>query len=213
MKKILIIAITALFFVSNAYTQVRKYNIVSNGHIVGMLTAVQSVGGAATAADPSEDAAAHTLGENQKVIKISSHFDVHLFITVHVKYDMNCNYENGKLVESSVMTYKDGDLHSSSKGQADNGSYKTIEDGEESTHKGAISYSGGMLYFNEPQGINNVFSEIHATEKPIKMISKGHYMISDPETGHTNQYLYQDGVLQKAIIDHSLFSFSMVLIK
>ena len=126
---------------------------------------------------------------------------------------MKCKYVNGKLVESSVMTYKNDDLHSSTKGSIVEGVFKSIEDGDESSHKGAISYSGAMLYFNEPRGINNVFSEIHATEKPIKKVNEGHYMISDPETGHTNQYFYLNGVLQKAMIDHSLFSFSMELIK
>ncbi len=216
MKKIFFITLTALLLVNFAFSQTYRYNIVSNGQIVGKLTATQTIGG--NKINNSEDQKASggdqkPLSKNQKTISIKSEFDVHLFIVVHVEYDMDCKYTDGILVESSVETYKGDNLHSSTKGEKIDDTYKSIRDGDESIHNGAISYSGAMLYFKEPKGITHVFSEIHAIDKPVTEVNTNHFKISDPNTGHTNQYFYKDGILQKAVIDHSLFSFSMVLIK
>ena len=222
MKRILFITLTAFLLVNIAYSQTYRYNIISNGQSVGELTATQTIGGgsatqstegdAATKPTGGDDATQATSGE-QRTINIVSHFNAHFFITVHVKYEMNCKYTDGNLVESSVETFKNEELHSSSKGNKTNGAYKTIEDGDESTHEGEILYSGCMLYFKEPKGITHVFSEIHAIEKPVKEVNTNHFMITDPETGHTNQYFYRDGVLQKMIVGNALLTFTMVLIR
>jgi len=213
MKKILFTTFIAFLLVNIAYSQTYKYNIISNGQNVGELTATQTIGGGTATQSTDGDAATQTTSGEQMTINIVSNFNAHFFITVHVKYEMNCKYINGNLVDSSVETFKNEELHSSSKGKKTNGAYKTIEDGDESTHEGDILYSGGMLYFKEPKGITHVFSEIHAIEKPVKEVNTNHFMLTDPETGHTNQYFYRDGVLQKMIVGNALLTFTMVLIR
>lgn len=210
MKKQLIISVLLLITFTFGYSQSHRYNIIAKGQNVGVLTAVK-IKGSDAPKEATGDAAASAIKENQDQIKVTSSFDVHLFIQVHVKYDMNCIFENGMLMDWSVETFKDDDLHSSSKGQAENGKYVIAEDGEDKVHEGAIMFSGAMLYFNEPDNIDSIFSEIHAKEKPVKKIEAGHYQIIDPATGQSNHYFYRDGVLQKAVIDHSLFSFQLVL--
>jgi len=157
MKKILFIALIAMFFVNNTFTQVRKYTIIANGQNMGVLTAVQTMGSDAPPKEASGDAAAApVLAKNEKKIDVFSQFDIHLFIPVHVKYNLSCKYINGDLVESSVETYKDDDLHSSTKGEKMDGTSQSVRNGDESTYDGEITYSGAMLYFKEPKGIKKI---------------------------------------------------------
>ena len=190
MKKNLFVTIAFLLAFTFSYSQTYRYKIISNGQVVGELTATQISSEGQSTQTPSEDEPAQTANANQKTINIMSEFDVHLFISVHVKYEMKCKYIDGVLVESSVETYKDNDLHSSSKGEKINDTYKVVADGDVLTHEGDIAYSGGMLYFKEPQGLSNIFSEIHAREKPVKKVNESHFMVTDPKTGQSNQYFY-----------------------
>lgn len=211
MKKSVLIFILLLTVFSIGYTQTYKYNIISKGRKAGVLTATKVKGGNASGQEKTADAPTQALSSDQEIIQVRSEFDVHLFIEVHASYKMDCKYDKGELVEYSVETFKDGNLHSSSKGTKEGGMYRFVEDGDQSEQKGDIRYSGAMLYFKEPKGISTVFSEIHAKDKPVEKIGEGHYKLIDPSTGHSNQYFYRNGVLIKALIDHSLFSFSLVL--
>ena len=193
MKKNLFIISLLLIAFNTGFAQTHKYNIISNGTKAGELQATRTVSG------------------NVTIINVLSNFSVHLFIQVNVKYEMNCKYIDGELVEYSVETFKNGELHSSSKGTKEGGLYKTIEDGAESTHKEDVRYSGAMLYFKEPKGLKTVFSEIHSVDKIVQEIGKDHFQVSEPQTGQSNQYFDQNGILQKALISHPLFSFIMVL--
>ncbi len=63
-----------------------------------------------------------------------------------------------------------------------------------------IDYSSILFYFQEPEGIEQVFSEEDGTFHPLQRIGVHSYMKISPK-GRKNVYHYRNGVLVKAEID------------
>lgn len=147
---------------------------------------------------------------NSLQIKIKSDVEIDEFIKIDIKYELNCTYKNNQLFSSTFLFNQNGKVHSASK-ITKTGNYYLVNKGSKNIkYCSKIDYSGALLYFKEPKNIAFVFSESNIIVKPIKSIGLHTYQITNPTNGQKNKYYYKNGVLQKAVIHHTLMTFNLI---
>ncbi len=128
--------------------------------------------------------------------KLSNLSDVTIFFTrktSEMKFDIT--YKNGQLFSSYAKNVKDGVTEIVT--MLWQGSQYFIHKGDEILKlNNPITYSGVMLYFNEPVGITKVFSERIGEYTVFTKTANGEYQCKTPN-GVTNIYRYQKGKLME----------------
>jgi len=130
--------------------------------------------------------------------------EVKLLFTYRIKYIQNTVYEQGVLKSSNVKTYKNGKLDSDTRLKLENDVYLRIADGDTAIVNYPITYSGSLLYFNEPLGIKQLYKERTAEMRPITLVSDHTYVVTDENKRELNKYIYKNGVLEYARMQHSI---------
>jgi hypothetical protein len=188
-----LIIILTLFILSTTYTtaQELKYKIKSGDTNLGQLIA--------------------TKVEKNGLLEIvvTSDVSVSLFIKLNINYKLSCKYKNNELVFSSVSTYVNGKLHSTSTTTKNNTNYNIVKDGHSSLYMNSIHYSDALLYFFEPKNESKMYSDFDNIDKSITKLKEHTYTIKNPENGHVNEYIYKNGLLESTTIHHKLLDFTV----
>ncbi len=151
-----------------------------------------------------------TVGD-RLVVEAISQVEVRIIFKFKVKYIQTSIYENGELVTSSLQTYKKGTVNSDTRLTKKGNGYELNKDGKKSYINDKIYYSGSLLYFHEPISVKNLYFEING-KKTIVEPTKAHtYLITDPQNGKKNEYMYKNGVLKQAIIKHNMANVYLTL--
>lgn len=137
-------------------------------------------------------------------IKAITDVEVKIIFTYRVKYLQHSVYRNGSLWNCHVQTIKNGKVNSDMRLEKQGEAYLLVENGDSTVIHDQITYSGSMLYFNEPKKASLMYNERSGENKPLKRIADHIYMITDEKGNKTNEYHYQDGVLTHAELKHPL---------
>ena len=137
-------------------------------------------------------------------IEATTDLKINLLFSYRLKYVQNTFYNEGIMQSAHVKTYKNGKLNSEMWLKHEKGSYLLITDGDTTIISDSITYSGSMIYFNEPIGIENIYKERSAEMMQISPVSEHVYIIKDEKDREINRYYYEEGVLQYAKMKHNL---------
>jgi len=133
---------------------------------------------------------------------------------IEVIYHAEAFYENDQLAESRVRIEKNGELRDYSETWSNGEGYIAQIDGEKNELPWKeIKYSSLMLYLDEPQGIDSVYSESHGRKNALIHEGEGHYKVDVAINNNINEFQYSAGVLQKAVLDHWLAAIHLKLIE
>jgi len=135
---------------------------------------------------------------------------VNLLFTYRVKYIQNTVYEQGVLKSSNVKTYKNGKLNSNMSLKLEKDYYLLVVDGDTTVVNDSITYSGSLIYFNEPKGIKNIYKERSCEMKQIDDVGNHVYVIKDEKDRELNKYYYENGILKYAEMRHTLGVFEIL---
>jgi hypothetical protein len=138
-------------------------------------------------------------------------FDINLlFKKVKMEIKNQTHYQGGQLMTSRSSVIANGELRSTSAIVWDNNQYDIQVDGEPRPGLEApVTFSGTLLYFVEPRGISEVFSESSGVFMPVELVKQGVYRVTDPETNRDMIRTYQGGKQVKVKIKHPLLSISL----
>ncbi|WP_319226642.1 DUF6134 family protein [Draconibacterium orientale] len=128
---------------------------------------------------------------------------IDLLFSYRIKYIQNTVYEQGILQSSHVETYKNGKLNSTVLLKREGASYLLVSNGDTTIMNDTITYSGSLIYFNEPRGIKNIYKERSAEMQQINSVSEHTYAIKDENEKELNSYFYEGGILQYAQMKHA----------
>lgn len=142
-------------------------------------------------------------------VKAESKVSFRLIKKIELSYQLYTIFKEGNLKYSSVTTYVNGSEHSKTTTEKRIDDYKVINKGHTSLYLKPITYSGALLYFEEPIEVNSDYSEIEGIEKKITKIDIHTYRITDSRNGQIADYYYKDGILESAIIHHSIMNFRL----
>lgn len=163
-----------------------KYNIQMLGASIGEFSVTQA-------------------SENGNVnIEAITDIKVNLLFSYRIKYVQRTVYKQGILQSSHVETYKNGKLNSNMWMNLERGLYLLVADGDSTIINDSITYSGSLLYFNEPTAIKRIYNERSAEMRSITPVSERTYIIKDKNERELNRYYYENGILKSAKMRHTL---------
>jgi len=189
-KTVLFLVILAMVtsFMCSAQRGVKTavYNIHAMGMDVGTITVNQEV------------------KDDEIFVEAISEVEVRIIFKIKVKYVQTSIYSNGVMKESLLEIYKKGKVNSTTRLTKNGKGYTLNKNGKVSYINDVIKYSGSLLWFHEPKEGMDMFFEISGEKTVVEPISAHEYSITDPHNGNKNEYNFKNGVLQKAIIKHTM---------
>lgn len=165
------------------------YDIVFNNSTIGRLavTAIASTNGIRYHADGL--VMIHLLGEKS------------------MKTLINSTYQDNLLTESSFLDQVNGKTKHDARVIREGTGYR-IQVNEELSRlpNRRISYSAASLYYQEPVGISEVFSERHGQFCKVRPVGNHTYELTQPD-GRKNRYRYARGACQEVEVNQRFFKF------
>lgn len=189
-KKIILTLLLGIIFITSVSAKPKelatKYSLHMLGVNVGELSVIQT--------------------NNNGIVNIEAITDikVNLPFTYRIKYVQNTKYKQGVLQHSQIKTYKNGKLNSEMRIDFEKGLYQLVADEDTTIIIDSITYSGSLLYFNEPTAIKRIYNERRAEMRRITPVYEHTYIIKDEKERELNRYYYENGILQSAKMRHTL---------
>lgn len=143
-------------------------------------------------------------------INAITEIEVKLLFSFRIKYVQSTVYNQGVLQTAHVESFKNGKLNSNMSMKYEKGSYKLIVDGDTTIINDAITYSGSLIYFNEPKTSKRIFKERTAEMRQITPEEEHTYIIIDEKGRVLNRYFYEEGILQHATMQHTLANVELI---
>lgn len=176
-----------------AQTETLIYDLNAAGSTIGTLTAIKETKGNLVTYTSNSDVTIHFFGETKVLISLK------------------VIYDSGILQSSTYNVLKDGQPYDNATLHLENGIYTFIRKGNSSKIEKPIMVSANTLYFDEPKNVDRIFAELEGIYKNIAVSSDNTYLLTDPGNHHTNTYVYAEGILQNATIDHAIVNFTLTL--
>lgn len=177
MKKSLSFVLFSALSISMLMAQTRKYEVVLSGDKIGELTATRTVKGAFT------------------TYKLESKSEAKVLFTTKKNYVlMDVTYKDGKLISSYCKNEVNDEVDNYASISWDGSKYNITNEKGKLTYTTPVTFSVISLYFNEPKGITNLFTERIGAAYPLKDLGSGRYEYKIPN-GDKNIYVYQNGEL------------------
>jgi len=136
---------------------------------------------------------------------------VKIIFTYKVKFLQHTLYKDGMLANSHVETIKNGKVNSDTRLTKEGSAYILVKDGDSTLIHDQITYSGSLLYFNEPEQVPSIYKEISGDKSSINPAGDHTYVVTDEKGRVTNKYEYKNGMLDQAELKHTLATIYMKL--
>ena len=118
-------------------------------------------------------------------------------LSVHVETDTKVINGNRILIEGTAYRHTNrgpGDIHATTK-RLGAKKYELDRNGTKSLYElEEITFSVTDLFFEEPVGLQNIFSNMFAEMVPLKKLGSGKYQVTTPDK-KTTIYTYSNGKL------------------
>lgn len=183
---ILFALVTFTSVTAQPVTLTAKYNIYILGANVGEFSVVQT----------NND-------ENVNIDAITE-VGINLLFSYRIKYVQKTEYNQGVLQNANVEVYKNGKLNSTMSMNYTEEAYLLILNGDTTIINELITYSGSLIYFNEPKAKTKIFKERNVKMRQITPEGNHTYVIKNKNGKLLNRYFYENGLLQKAVMIHTL---------
>ncbi|HDR51830.1 MAG TPA: hypothetical protein ENN90_09490 [Mariniphaga anaerophila] len=153
-----------------------------------------------------------TNNQENVIIDATTEVEIHLLFSYRIKYVQKTVYNKGVLQNAHVETYKNGKLNSTMFMNYEKGAYQLIVDGDTTIINELITYSGSLIYFNEPKTATRIFKERNVEMRQITLAGNHTYTIKDEKGKLLNKYFYENGILQHATMRHALATVELKLV-
>lgn len=175
MSRPLLVSLLFLVFSWQTHAQKLKYNVKLKNDIVGQMQAERTTG-------------------SKSKIRIDSHISLQLVLKLELEYFMESVYEKGVLILSQTIQKANGKEHANTTTSKEKEGYKvTTQKSNTVFPRSEIRYNLCRMYFEEPAGIHEVWSDTYGTMLKIRPTGKGRYELALPDGKH-NYYTYYKGI-------------------
>ncbi|CAN5443756.1 hypothetical protein BH23BAC1_BH23BAC1_06130 [soil metagenome] len=145
--------------------------------------------------------------KNMTRYEIDSQASFRFIAKIELDYYFENVFSNGVLVKGISKHSMNNKLKSSSSIKWDGKKYNaTVDDLEVPLDKKAVKTSMTSMYYQEPVGINEIFSERYAVYCAIKPVGTNKYELTLPN-GKKNYYTYEGGICTLVEVNHPMATF------
>lgn len=146
------------------------------------------------------------------ILSVESRVTVNKFFDISVSYDLKSVFKSGKLINNNITTYFKNKVRDKISTKKTESGY-VYQKNEDIKQISDFEFCESMLYFNEPVGINKIYSEINGNFKPTVFVeNEQSYALTNPDNHNVNKYFYQNGILNKAVVHAPFFTIYLHLI-
>lgn len=182
-----------LNFMSYGQKENYTYNIIHKDDTIGQLKAVKETHGKSV----------------QYATK--TNIETRILTKIEVSYAFDVTFNDQQLQQSAVKVYFNGRERTNTKTLKSNSGYKFYDSGElEKNIKQSVSYCAVQLIFEEPSGIDKVYSEETGAFHSLTKIASHSYS-KENEKGRESIFHYKNGILHSAKIDAGIIEFELHL--
>ncbi len=189
---IVILLLTSIFTNAQEQTQILKYEIIMGSSPIGEITAVR------------------TEKDGRVYCKNSSIAAMRIITMQKLTYDFETTYKDGIIESASTLNQLNNNTRTYSNMKWVGDKYEVDVDGKKYDITEPVDYSAVSLYWEEPIGLTQVFSERFGKYLPLKQIKPHFYELTLPD-GKITHYTYEDGICTKVEINHWFRNFYYVL--
>lgn len=136
--------------------------------------------------------------------EVETIMNVKVLLTQRIKYQCSARYKDGVMQGSLSKSFVNDKLHQTCTVTQKDGKYHVAIDKETVIINNEITYSGAMLYFDEPKNITGIFSEMTGQLNGIKKAGETAFILTDAKSRKQNFYWYKGGILDHAYLNHTL---------
>jgi hypothetical protein len=153
--------------------------------------------------------ATRAIEDNQTIYDVITTLSVKVLLKQDISYSSHSVYQNGILLAANAKSFLNNKLHHKCTTTWKVNKYEIRRDEDKHTLNRQVTYSGAQLYFKEPVGISNVYSEMSGHDNTMVRTGDHNYTLTDGKTRKKNKYMYKGGMLDHAFINHSLLDFEV----
>lgn len=150
-----------------------------------------------------------TLEENSVYYEIDSKVTFKILFSFSVDYESTSKYEYGKLIKEYTHNRLNGNSQKKSTVWFDGEKYTLDLNGSRTTYEPPINYSVAVVYFEEPEDGQRVFSPQFGEYLRFEQIADGKYELESPDG--TNEYTYTNGICSEVKVFRDFAKFSFVM--
>jgi hypothetical protein len=189
----LLILLLLISVVLSAQKLSRSYKVIRSGNEIGWLTV-----------EKQTDSNATTITMATKV-----HFR---FILAYESFARETSqFVNGTLQHSYYYRKTNGSIKADRHTYLVGNDYEVAENpARRKLNISPVTYNSLCMYFQEPVGLKQVYSDNHQKFLEIEKKPDGGYCVSQPD-GITNTFYYSGGTCYKVKINHSFYSATLLL--
>jgi hypothetical protein len=139
-------------------------------------------------------------------VKVTSNVRIRFIVNVKVDTEEESQFEDGKLVYSSVYRNVNGKQKARKQTKVQGDVYQISSEGKTVTlDNAAINYNLTLLYCSEPVGVHRVYSDNFQQFLNIKKVADHKYKIELPD-GNYNYYSFDNGICNLVEVHHSFYT-------
>jgi len=146
---------------------------------------------------------------NKTIYTSSSESSVRIFGTITISYNLRSVFQDGKLIESSVASYKNGKVSGDTQTKWNGTNYEIIKDDEKRTISHPITKTSVQLYFNPPTPYEQIFSEKEGDIRVAKQAGSGAYLVAEEGGRKGSTFNYQNNQISEVNVPFILGEFSI----
>ncbi|MCZ2444666.1 MAG: hypothetical protein LC101_12935 [Flavobacteriales bacterium] len=140
------------------------------------------------------------ISNNVEIYHISSNSSVnYVFGKITVINKTSTTYKDNVMQESFLRTDKNGEVDNFCSASYNGKEYKIQTEKDKFTIAGPIKYSITKMYYQEPIGFTEIFSEVYGKMLPVTIVAPHTYSLKQPD-GKANVYRYENGVLVEVTV-------------
>jgi hypothetical protein len=190
---ILLLITSAALAQETQKSRVLNYKVIRNGSEVGWMKLIRN------------DA------ENHSTINLTSEVSVRMIFKFSAKANEQAEFVNGKMVHSYIYRKMNGNVKADKHTRFTGHNYEVEQaSGKKELEISSVTYNMNCLYFQEPIGIKQVYSDNFQQFVDIQKEPEGYYKIKFPD-GSSNYYYYKNGVCAAIHVNHTFYSADIIL--
>lgn len=189
----LIIAVIGLYPFSSSYSQTSYYEVVVRKRTLGTLTVSRI--------SKEDDVNYYVLGKSE--IRL-------FFIQYKVRYGLLIYFKKDQLIWSDFKIIVNNKIRSSSVTAWKGDHYEINIDGEKSRIDEPIYHTCAEVYFEKPDGIFELYSEITGFYQKLRCYSPELFILTNTKTDNLNYFLYENDKHIKTIVPHPIVDFLFI---
>lgn len=166
-----------LLIASNLHAQEFRYEVSSLGIKAGEVQVSRKVNG------------------NVEQYHISSNSSVdYLFGKITVVNTTSTTFKDGVMQSCFLRTDKNGEVDKYCSANYDGKTYQVQTESKKFTINQPVTFSITKMYFKEPIGVTEIFSEVWGELVPVTKTKPNQYSLKQPD-GKYHRYTYENGVI------------------